>query len=269
MKSIFLKTLKERWLSVAVYTGLAILLLIVYLGSFSAIRDQAKQLQDVLKAYPEGFMKAFGLENSTAFFDNIENFLSTEQFSFIWPILVIAMTISQGGSAIAGEIESQTIEFLLSKPITRVRIFFAKYLAAIANLLFFDLISILIAIPLASAFGYAHKTANFFTMAIVGAMFGLAILSLSFLFSSIFSDKGKPYFITAGIVVLMYALNIISALKTSLDSLKYLSFFHYYSPGDALGKNHIDPLAFFVFLGVSAISTALAVYIFSKRDVAV
>jgi hypothetical protein len=79
-----------------------------------------------------------------------------------------------------------------------------------------------------------------------------------YFFSSLFSEKGRANFIPAGILVLMYVLNIVAGLKDNLKNLKYFSFFYYYNPGKFLVYGEVDNRAWWVFLGTFLVATILA-----------
>ncbi len=269
MFAVFWKTIKDRKTSLLAYCLAGIMFLWMYVALFPFIRDQAEELNKLMETYPESFLEAFGIQAGQLWFDKLENFLAVEHFSFIWPIMVIALLISLGGYSMAGEIEKGTIETLLAEPISRVKLFFEKYLAGVVILILFVIVSIFAVVPLAEAYNVDYQLSHYFTVAILGLMFGLAIFSIATLLSSIFSEKGKAYFITAGILVVMYVLNIVSSLKENLKDLKYLSFFHYFDSSKALIDNQIDNLAIWVFLGVTVVCTAIAVFWFSKRDISV
>ena len=241
----------------------------MYVSLFPFIQEQAEELKKALDVYPESFMQAFGIENQQLLFEKLDNFLAAEYYSFIWPIMVIALLISLGGYSIAGEVEKGTMETLLAQPISRVKLFFEKYLAGLFIFIIFVIVSVFAVVPLAEAYNIDYQFNHYITVAILGFMFGLAIFSIASLLSAIFSEKGKAYFITAGIIIVMYVLNIMATLKESLVDLKYFSFFYYYDYTKALFDNQIDDLAFWVFLGVSVVCTALAVFWFSKRDISV
>jgi len=124
-------------------------------------------------------------------------------------------------------------------------------------------------IPLAEAYNIDYVVSHFFTMSLLGFLFGWAIFGLSILFSAIFSDKSKVYMATGGIMIGMYVIRIVSILSDKFDKLKYFSFFHYYNAPDALAKNSIAPETFIVFISIAVITTALAAFWFSRRDAAV
>jgi ABC-2 type transport system permease protein len=213
-------------------------------------------------------MSAFGFDGAS-FFSTVENYMSTEFFSFFWPILTVIMLIGFANSMIVGEIEKGTIEVVLAQPISRLRLFFSRYAA---GTLFFGVFSgaSIFFIPLFSAIaGFDYQIKNYFSMWGVAFLFGMAIFSIACLFSAIFSEKGRAISVTAGILLTMYALNIISGLKESLADLKYFSFFHYLNAPQVMGKNQIVDYTFLVFGGVILIFTAAAAFWFNRRDIAV
>lgn len=269
MWPVFWRVLKDRKISLLIYCLAAIGFLWMYIALFPAIQSQAEQLQKLIETYPKSFLDAFGFESAELAFGHLENYLATEMFSMIWPIMLMALLIAQGGSAIAGEIEKGTIEIVLSQPASRLKIFLGKYLSGVAALFIFTTVTVAAVFPLAAAYNVDYKLANFVTMGALGFLFGLTILSMTMMFSAIFSEKGRVYFLSAGILVVMYVVNIISALKDNLENLKYFSFFHYYDTAEALTKNHIDNLTILVFLGVAIVCTALAALWFKNRDIAV
>ena len=87
--------------------------------------------------------------------------------------------------------------------------------------------------------------------------------------SAYFSEKSKVYGVAGGIFVVMYVLNIISALKDNLADFKYFSFFHYFDAASTLTKGILRAESIWVFTGIAVASTLVAVWRFKKRDVAV
>lgn len=269
MWALFTKTIKDRKWNIIIYTLVAILTVWMYIGMFPSFSSKADEFKQLMNAYPESMMKAFGVEDSALIFSSIEHFLAMENFSMLWPIMLIALLVAWGGSAIAGEVEKGTIETLLSQPLSRAKIFFSKYFSGVTALIVFTFLSIFSVIPLAKLYDVDLQINSYYYISALGFMFGLAIYSISMFFSAVFSEKGRAYFLGAGIMVIMYFLQIISSLKESLADLKYATFFYYFDFNKALFDHQISNLSIEVFLGVSILFTALAVLIFSKRDITV
>lgn len=241
----------------------------MYTAILPDFQKQGEKFQEMAKAYPPELMKAFGVENAALIFSSLEAFLAMEEYSIIWPIMVVILLCAWAGSAISGEIEKGTMELLLAQPISRLRIFVEKYFAGLVMLFLFVVIGNFSVIPMANYFNIGYQLENLVKVSVIGFLFAWAIYALGMFFSALFSDKGKVYAATSGIFVIMYIIKIIASLKDSLSNLKYLSFFHYFDANSALVKNQINPENYWVFIGVILIFTVLGAIIFHKRDVAV
>lgn len=266
MWAVFTRTIKDRRILLLVYILASIGLLWMYIALFPSFKDQSGSLEQLIKNYPESFMKAFNFDIKS--FTTLEGYLSTEQFSFVWPLLVIFMTLGYSGYALSSEVEKGTIEILLSQPISRLKLFFGRYFAGLLMITIFTVFSVYAAIPLARAYNIDFNTHNFLTISILSFLFVWAIYSIGMFFSAVFSGIGRVYFVTGGILVLMYVLNIVSALQDNLADLKYASFFYYFNPQKALVYNQIDHWAYLVFGGTIVVCTLLGAIWFSKRDIA-
>jgi len=268
MIHILISNIKKRLFSLGIYIASAVAFIWMYVSLFPAFAEQAPELEKLLESFPQGFLEAFGFEGGL-FFDSIENFLATEMFSFIWPIMTIAIGVGIAGSAIAGEIENNTIETLLAQPISRIKLFLVKYLSGLFNLIIFVFATIYSIIPLSILYNIKYQTKNYFFFALVSLLFSWAIYSISLLISSISSKKGLVSFISVGIIILMYVTNIISTLKDSLEDLKYISFFHYFDPASLLAKGEVIDYSYLIFGGIILITSIVACCLFNRRDISV
>lgn len=269
MLALFWRTIKDRKYTILIYCLASILFLWMYIAFYPTIHDKAQEFSQLLSAYPESFMKAFNINPSQLLFTTLESFLAMEQFNIVWPIMLFAFFIAWGGSAIAGEIEKGTIEILLAQPISRLKIFLAKYLSGTLMILLFTAVSVFAVIPLAKIYHIDYQLFHYWTIALIGFLLGGAVFSIAIFFSALFSDKGKAYFLTSGILVVMYVLNIMASLRDNLETLKYFSFFYYYDPAKALIDNQIDHWAYLVFISTIVLFTIFAALIFQKRDISV
>jgi len=267
MWQIFLRTLKDRRTLLVIYCVSSITLLWMYIAFFPGFKEQSSSIEQLMKSYPESMMKAFNVDIKS--FTTLEGYLSTEQFSFIWPLLMMFMTLGYSGYALASEIEKGTIEILISQPISRLKLFFGRYFAGLLMIIVFTFFSIYAAIPLARVYNIDFNAHNFLTVSILSFLFAWAIYSIGMFFSAVFSGIGRVYFISGGILVLMYVLNIVSALRDNLSDLRYASFFYYFNPQKALVYNQIDNWSYFVFIGVAVVMTIAGAIWFSRRDIAV
>jgi ABC-2 type transport system permease protein len=223
------------------------------------------QFQEIFKSFPPALMKAFGAESTDL--NSVLSLLSMKHYGFVWPLLAILLVVSIAGALLAGEIESGSIEIDLSMPISRTKIFFAKYLAGVINMIAFVVVSVFCVFPLGWAYGFTIESANMLDFFLLSVAFCLAIYSLAFMASAILSEKGKVYASTAILLIVMYVANVLSQLHANLDNLKYFSFFYYFNNSDALTKGLLHPSAFYVFIGVAIVSVAIGAIVFNRRDI--
>lgn len=266
MWSITWAYIRDRKNSILAYLGGSVLLVWLYISIFPSILEQADTFNAMIEKYPPELLKAFNVEDMRL--DNLASYLSAEHFSFVWPLLLIILVLSMSAGAIASEIEQGTIEMVLAEPVSRLKLYFSRYLAVLIAVGVFTKGSILLIAPLASAYDIPYDTKNLVLLTTASLLFGFAILGTSFLFSALFSEKGKVYFAGAGLLVAMYALNIVSSLKDSLGSLKYSSFFYYYNPGKAFVHGNLPWETVWVFLGIGIVATVIGATIFARRDIA-
>lgn len=261
------RTLKNRLVSSIVYILSGAGFLELYIALYPSLSKEIQAYDQLAKAFPEALMKAFGIEE--LIFTSFEGYVATEHFSFIWPLLIIFMTLGFAASTLAGEIERRTLGLTLSQPISRTSIYFTKYLAGVLIILAFTLASIYSVVPLAALHGVSIQVSHFWSMTVLGFCFGLCMLSLGFAMSAIFSERSHVSMAAGGLLVGMYVLRIVAGLKDSWKDIEYASIFHYLNTSKALLRGELVGQDIAVLLGASVLLTLLGWVIFVQRDVAV
>jgi ABC-2 type transport system permease protein len=237
----------------------------MFVGMYPTVLEQADKLEGLVEAYPEAFLKAFGIESFT--FDTIEKFLGVEYYSIFWPIAMIVLVIGLAGSAIAREIENGTIEYTLAKPISRQGIFISKYIGGALVVAIFTFISVYSIVPTATIAGIDYNAAAQFAVFSLGLLAALAVYSLAMMFSAIFSEKGMVSLVMGLIMIFMYIVNIASKLIHQVEWLQYTSFFYYFDYDAALTEGVINMSSLFIFVEVIIITTIIGILWFDKRDI--
>lgn len=267
MTQYILKIFKDhKWILFYYCLGM-ILLLWMYAYIYPTIAQQTDVYQQMIQAMPKDMMKAFGIEEFG--FSTFESFISAEVFSITWPMLVSFLMISLAGNAIAGLVEKGTIELDISQPISRTKMYLANFGYAKIALIIFVLFSIFSIPVFGRLYNFDIEFVKYAKISLYAFLFGLSVYSIAMFLSSIFSDKGKVYAISGGLMVLMYVLNIISNLKENLDKLKYASLFHYFDYNEVLLRNNLSWTPILVFLGIVIVFSFAGLFVFNKRDIAV
>lgn len=266
MWQLFTRTIRDRRMVWLIYVIAACAFIFMHTSIFPSFKDQQIDIDKMMESMPEGFKEAFGLNDYKM--NVFENYIAAEEFSMIWPLLLIILAISTAGAAIASEVEKGTIEILISQPLSRTGLYVSRYLSGLVLLIAFVAITLIFLVGIAKIFGIDPQVSHYFSTGIAGLLFGWAIYSIAFSLSAFFSDRGKVYFISAALIVVMYAINIVSSLKESLKEFRYASFFNYFNANDLLIRNQIDGTGVIVFISVIVVFSILGLIIFNNRDIA-
>ncbi len=267
MFNIIWRSLKDRKISLAVYAAASSLFTWMYIAMYPSILKDAATFEQAFANYPTELFEAFGIEELS--FDTIEKFLALEHYSIVFPIMLLFLMLSFAGSALAGEVDKGTIEHILAKPVSRLKLFFSRYISGLVTLATFTGISVFIAIPLAMLHDIDYVVEGYVYIFLLSMLFGWAVFSIGYMFSALFSDKGRVYMFSGGLFLLMYVANVASALMEKLENVQYLSFFYYYDYNNALQDATIDWLPAVVFAGTAIICTTIGAIYYHKRDIAV
>jgi len=266
MLSVFISELKNRKINLIAYCVIGLALLWIYIALFPSIKDSSAQLDKLIQSYPKEFFRALGIQDLS--FDTIEKFMSMELFTFEWPILAIVFALSRAGGALAGEIEKGTMGLYLSLPVSRLRLFMAKYAAGIVSFAVLIVFTIVSAIPMAALYNIPINVMLIMKLSLLSFLFMWAIFAVAIFLSALSSERSKVYMLMGGGLLLMYAANVIAALKTNLSWLHNLSIFNYYNAQDVLAKGDLKVSFVLVFVAIIILFSAAGALAFSKRDVA-
>ncbi|MDP2587433.1 MAG: ABC transporter permease subunit, partial [bacterium] len=248
------------------YIGVALALNWIYVALFPTSQDQAEHLSEIYNTLPESIFAAFGAPDLA--FSSLEGFMATENFGLVWPLLVILIVAGLAGASLAGEIEKGTIELTLSRPVSRIQYFFSKYLTTLLVVIIFSAVSIL-SVPLfAQMYDVPFAFNSYAVLAGAGALFGWAITAIAFLFAAFFSERGKVFFATGGILFVMYIGNVIAMLVDAFEPIKYGSLFYYFNAA-ILTDGSIAGSSITVLCLVAVVPTFFAARIWQRRDISV
>lgn len=266
-KALIVKEIRDKKLSLLTYIVISLGFVVMYSALFPSIQKEAESYTKLFESMPKAFAELAGITNAS--FNTLENFLAIELFSITWPLLLILLALSRAGSSVSGEVEKGSMGLLLSLPISRTKVIMSKYIAGLLSVFLFTAFSTLIIIPIASLFNYSVHADRIVLLALSGLLFGSALYSFAFLISVLFSERSKTYFVAAGAIIASYVLNIVGSLKESLHPLQSISIFNYFDATSAIVNGTINGTAIIVCLIIAMLSTALAIIIFSKRDIQV
>ncbi|HMM42929.1 MAG TPA: ABC transporter permease subunit [Thermomicrobiales bacterium] len=251
----------SRWSAIGYGLGAAAYVLVI-IAFYPSIRDNTDQLDQLLRIYPEGIKKAFGIED----FGTLAGFLGAEALNVIWPLIVGVFAIMAGSAVVAQEIDSGTVDLWLSVPERRSRLLLGK-LAALAVVAL-----VIVALTLAAIWigamlvGESFSARGYLAAGITMLVLAITMLAYSALFSSFMSDRGRAAGLAAAVTVGGYLAWVVVGMSDSWSWLRYISIFAAYKPQPALADGVFQTAGLVALLVVSAVCVAAALALFVRRD---
>jgi ABC-2 type transport system permease protein len=123
LRSVWLKMLHDQWRMLAIWTVLTGLLAGFYLSLYPSI-GAVEEMRSLLEAMPPELRAMFSAESADL--STPAGYLNIELFTFVMPLAVMAITLTGGAGATAGEEERGTLELLLANPVRRWRVVVEK-----------------------------------------------------------------------------------------------------------------------------------------------
>jgi ABC-2 type transport system permease protein len=264
LRNVFGKTLRDlRWPTF--WTSFALFAIAGYFTLLYPTYSKAFDLQSLLDKMPPEMKAIIGgqlIDVST-----VNGFLNIELFPLILPAVLAGYAIAQGSGMTAGEESRGTIDVLLSFPVARDRLVLDKAAAVTISVA-------IVALGLwIGAVGGAVGSASPIDAGDVAAGLVLATLlaldfgALTLLIAGGSGARSAAIGVSVAVLVVMYFINALAPIITSLGSIQRLSLFYWYLEGDPLrqGLSGTDAAVLAV---VAIVLLGLSLIAFERRDLA-
>jgi len=262
-KNIFWQTLKESKVSIIIF-ALALALYSFMVVSLFPTVNKFSGLTEYWESLPEGMKAFFNIQGVG--FDTLEGFLTIE-FVLMWILISAAFVISFANKIVVKEVESGTMELLLSYPISRKKLIISRSLVAIIGIFILILATILSILITASSKNISVHWFRIIEFGFVGFFLCLAIYSYSLLFSCIFDERNKVILGAVGLTVIFYILDVFAKLSDKVKDFHFLSIFKYYDPQGVLSRGDIYWSGIGILFLISIICFAVSLFVFEKKDI--
>jgi len=263
-KNIYLHELRMRLRSVT-YWSLGILAVhLLYLSLFPSFAAQAAVLNQALERFPPQFRAAFGMEGL-----DLSTVMGYYSLIFLFVQILLAIQASNYGFGLVSIEESElTVDFLLTKPVSRSQVLTSKLLAALTGL------TITNAVTWASAFGlinlfrggrpYDPRSLALLLASIV--VFQLFFLSVGLLISLLVRRVRNVTPYALGLSFGMYALGAFSTMLGDVK-LEWITPFKHFSATYIIQHGTYDMRMFWLDVMVIGISLAVSYWRYIRRDI--
>jgi ABC-2 type transport system permease protein len=261
--NIFRHELRSYRKQTLIWSASLALVVVLFLSLFPSFSKDVEASQKILENLPLALRQALGI--------SLGNFFTILGFyGYLFTFVTLAGAIQAmnlGVGVISKEGSGKTADFLLTKPVGRSSIVTQKLLAALAALVFTNVIFAAVAFAAASAVSVkSFDTATFFL--ITGSLF---LIQLAFLASGVFLSVVIPRVksVIAVSLPVVFIFFIISSVGSIIGSglANYVTPFKFYDTAYIIQNGRYEAR----FLAVEAVFVLAAVtaayVVFNKKDV--
>jgi ABC-2 type transport system permease protein len=259
----FRRNLRSFLIWTAAILAFCVWMLSVYESSFSGL---GAGINKFVQYFPESMKKAFGIDRLDI--TTITGYFGMEVHLFI--ILFGSMYSALQSSGLLSKEESEkTVEFLLSRPITRTSVVTQKLAVYVIYVTLFSVITWSVSYAAMLRSTSSFDKAAFWMLGGMTYLAILAIASLGFLGSVFVTRHRTVYSAALGLVLGLYALQIVADISERTSFLRYITPFKWASAADILPRGSVDPVYVVLAAGVILGSVAGAYRVYSKKDIAI
>lgn len=261
--NIFLRELKAYRKSLIIWSIVIFFMIISAIGKFSAYAESGQSMNELLSQIPKSIKAVLGMGD----FDltKVSGF-----YGMFYLYILLMATIHAtmlGANIISKEERDKTTEFLLVKPVSRVKIITAKLLASLFNIIVFNIVTLVLSIALLEKYSNGEDI----TGEILLLMVGMFILQLVFLSigTGIAASSRRPKSaasVATAVLLVSFILSSAINMNSKLEGLKYITPFKYFEAEKLLNEGGFQPVFLLLSFVLIAVLTCVTYVFYRKRD---
>jgi len=262
--NIYLKEFKDTFRSLIIWSLSIVVFIFMAILEFKGYQGNSAMLADIFKAYPKSMMAAIGvgeLDISTA-----PGYYSVLYAYFIMIAGIHAAML--GGHILAKEEIEKTSEFLIPKPVSRVKIISYKMLSGLSTIFLLNIVIGVANIVFINIYNVGDSiTREIIFLNIIMFLLQVMFLVLGTAISAITKNSKIAAMVATAVIVSTYFLSILIGLNEKLKPLIYLTPFKYFDAETIfLGKSY-DSIYFIITFGAIITFTIVTYYFYNKKDI--
>lgn len=261
--NIYIKELKSHRKSLIFWCIGVILMVASGMNKYSSLYSSGQSMNDLMADMPKSLQAIMGVGS----FDLSK---ASGYYGMLFMYLVLMATIHAamlGATIIAKEERDKTSEFLFVKPVSRGKIIMAKLLAALTNIVIFNIVTFASSVIIVGKVSDGEKVNG----EIAVTMMGMFLLQVLFMVigSAISAVKKRPKTaasLATAILLLTFVLSIVIDLNENLDLLKYLTPFKYFEAKHMMVGDGLETVSVILSLIITVALTYGTYHFYKKKD---
>lgn len=253
--------LRQNRISLFIWTGAISFMLAICIFIYPEMKGEMESISDVF-ADMGSFSAAFGMNQLN--FGTLLGYYSIECGNTFGMGGAFFAAIC-GAGVLAKEEKDRTAEFLLTHPISRVKVITQKLLAIFAQIAILSIVVYTVSVLSMIAVGETVPWKEVNLLHIANFMLQIEIAAICFGISA-FLRRGSLG-IGLGIAVVMYFLNLISNITESAEFLKYITPFAYTDGASIVTNVELDVKLIGIGMVYAVAGIVIAYWKYTKKDI--
>jgi ABC-2 type transport system permease protein len=240
---------------------------VAYVGILAAMYpimvDNAKAFEDYMAIFPKEYMAAFGMTGSLA---DPGVFFTTYIGGMLWPIVAAIAAIILATRPVAVDVERGWSDVALGTPLSRGSFLGASILSQVLVLAVLAVATVGSLLVGGGLVGAHFDAGRFAVATVVLWLFGCAVAGVTSLLGAITLSRAIGGGLAAGILILMYLMNVVAQIQVDLAWLADFGAFKYLLTRDLIDNGVVPWSSAAVFGVVAVVGWAGSLVVFARRD---
>jgi ABC-2 type transporter. len=253
--------LKQHRKSILFWCLGIILFIVAGMVKFDSYKASGLSMNEIIGAMPRSIKVLFG-------FNSMDVSTFKGYYGMLYFYMILMATIHAailGSNIISKEERDKTSEFLMAKPVTRSHIITSKILAALFNIVVFNMVTLISSILMAKAYGNGEDINKDILILMLGMFISqLLFLSIGTSIAALSKNPKTPSAVSTAILLGTFILSMVIDLNEKLDILKYLTPFKYFEAKNLLTTGGMDGI-FVTLSSLIILSLTCVTYIYYKK----
>ena len=253
--------LKQGRTALVIWTASIAFLMVICILMFPEMKQEMDSVSDMF-ASMGSFTEAFGMDRIN--FGTLLGFYAVECGNILglggaFFASLIAITV------LAKEEKERTAEFLLTHPVSRVRIVTEKLTAVLIQIVLINAVIWALSAASIAIIGEEIPWKELNLMHLSYFLLQIELAGICFGLSAFLRRGGLG--IGLGLATVMYFLNIVANISDSAEFLKYITPFGYTEGADIVANGSLDTAMVLLGMAYTAIGIAAAYWKYCKKDI--
>jgi ABC-2 type transport system permease protein len=230
---------------------------------YPILQENAQVFEDYMKIFPQELLAAFGMTGSLA---DPGVFFGTYIGSMLWPVVAAIAAIILATRPVAADVERGWADVALGTPLTRERFLAAAIVSQALVLAVLAMATVGGVLVIGRLVGADFDPGRFAVATVVLWLFGCAVAGVTSLVGAMTLSRAIAGGLAAGVLILMYLVNIVAQVQVDLAWLADFGAFKYLLMTELIDTGVVPWASGAIFAVVAVGGWAASLLVFRRRD---